>query len=381
LWKLFDKEATANDLALLGELGANCVRVFLTFESFYSQPGHLNVDGLEKFEQFLDLAQKAGLYVHPTGPDHWEGLPTWAQADRYADDVFVAALEEFWRAFAARFRGCPAILAYDLLNEPSVPWDTPAMKKKWGRPVPEAREGEPELLAYQQFRESIAEEWTRRQVKAIKAADPDALVTVGLIQWSVPVLLPRLGAYSAFRPARIEQHLDFIEIHFYPLDPPLHYAQDEVMSNLAYLHSLLQAVGAFEKPVVIAELGWYGGGSFGDHPAASEADQADWCAALVRASEGLACGWLNWGFYDQPEARDVSVLTGLLRADGTPKAWGRRFAEVAREVRGARMKPGPIITPHPEPDWDACVTSLAAGNAFRDAYRKAYNTTEGTEWR
>ena len=59
------------------ELGVNCVRVFLTYGSFYTDPGVLRQEGLEKFDQFLDLAEKAGIYVHPTGPDHWEGLPNW----------------------------------------------------------------------------------------------------------------------------------------------------------------------------------------------------------------------------------------------------------------------------------------------------------------
>ena len=28
-------------------------------------------EGLAKFDQMLALAEEAGLYVHPTGPDHW----------------------------------------------------------------------------------------------------------------------------------------------------------------------------------------------------------------------------------------------------------------------------------------------------------------------
>jgi hypothetical protein len=39
------------------------------------------------------------------------------------------------------------------------------------------------LLDYQLFREDIAEQWTRRQVAAIKSVEPKALVTIGLIQW------------------------------------------------------------------------------------------------------------------------------------------------------------------------------------------------------
>jgi len=77
--------------------------------------------------------------------------------------------------------------------------------------------GDPQVLDYRHFRESMAARWTRCQSAAIKAADPDALVTVGLIQWSVPALLPGVEHYSAFRPKLLAALLDFQEIHFYPL--------------------------------------------------------------------------------------------------------------------------------------------------------------------
>jgi hypothetical protein len=89
VWQQFDPAATGADLHRLADLGATCIRVFLTFSSFYTEPGRLNLEGLAKFDRFLDLADAAGLRVHPTGPDHWEGLPHWARADRYADEAFL----------------------------------------------------------------------------------------------------------------------------------------------------------------------------------------------------------------------------------------------------------------------------------------------------
>jgi hypothetical protein len=75
-----------------------------------------------------------------------------------------------------------------------------------------------QLLDFQNFRESLADAWTRHQVAAIKSVDPGALVTVGLIQWSIPSLLPAGPRhYSAFRPQRQAEYLDFLEVHFYPL--------------------------------------------------------------------------------------------------------------------------------------------------------------------
>ncbi len=56
-----------------------------------------------------------------------------------------------------------------------------------------------------------------RQSKAIHAADPDALVTVGLLQWSIPAQRIAIDQYTGFRPSVIAKHLDFMELHFYPL--------------------------------------------------------------------------------------------------------------------------------------------------------------------
>ena len=238
-----------------------------------------------------------------------------------------------------------------------------------GKPAPGSRE----LLDYQLFREDLADDWTRRQVAAIKSADPAALVTVGLIQWSVPSLLPRVQHYSGFRPERQAKFLDFLEIHFYPLDHGAYEyrgAEDEAR-NLAYLESVVREVARPGKPVVIAEFGWYGGGkpSFdgGKHPAASEEQQAQWCRRVVETSAGLAVGWLNWGFYDQPEATDVSQLTGLLTHEGKLKAWGREFKELAARHQG-RVIAQKRIDPRPSLDWEACLTSPEAGNRFRRAY-------------
>lgn len=412
VWKQFDAEATRRDFARMNELGVNCVRVFLSYGSFCLEAGKLLTNGLAKFDQFLALAEEAGLYVHPTGLDHWEGLAPWARADRIADEQNLRALEAFWTQFAARYRGRSVLFAYDLRNEPEVQWITPALREKWNRwletkytsaaqlaqawhltndpprlgdvPVPHPNDapGDRQLLDYQAFREDVADEWTRRQVAALKAADPDALVTVGLIQWSVPALLPGIQHYAAFRPERQARFLDFLEIHFYPLaNGAYEYrsAEDETR-NLAYLESVVREVARPGKPVVIAEFGWYGGGKptfdQGRHPAATEEQQAQWCRRLIETTEGLAVGWLNWGFYDQPEATDCSQLTGLLTAAGQLKAWGREFQQQAARLKHKALPPAPLGS-RPALDWDACVTSRAAARAFRDSYHEAFVKARG----
>jgi Cellulase (glycosyl hydrolase family 5) len=406
VWKRFDPEATAADFARLKELGVNCVRVFISYGSFATNPDALSPDGLAKFDQFLAMAEAAGIYVHPTGPDHWEGTPAWAQGDRIADERVLRGLESFWNQFAGRYRGRSVIFAYDLRNEPEVAWNTAVLREKWNRwleatygsaarigeawgtpnrelqlgqaPVPDPKDNprSRELLDYQHFRESIADDWTRRQVAAIKAADPAALVTVGLIQWSVPSLLPGIAHYSAFRPRRQAQFLDFLTIHFYPFDHGFYEYRspgDEVR-NLAYLEGVAREVAKPGKPVVLGEFGWYGGGKLtidhGSHPPATEEQQARWCRRAIETTRGFAVGWLNWGFYDDPQAGDVSQLTGLLTADGRLKAWGQEFKRLSSRIASQRTQ-GPPLGERPALDWDRCITSAAAGNRFRDDYFRA----------
>jgi len=403
LWKKFDPAATRADFVLMKSLGVNCVRVFLSFGSFYSTPGTLDNEGLEKFDQLVEIAESTGIYLHPTGPDHWEGAPSWAQ-DRVADEHVVEALEQFWKLFATRYRDKSVIFAYDLRNEPEVPWDSPALRVQWAKwltqkysdadgiskawkispnislsnpPLPDPALKGQHLLDYQIFRESVAERWTARQSAAIKSVDPLALVTVGLIQWSVPAQLPGLIHYSGFRPDKIAPHVDFMELHFYPFAKGFYeYQPQDEAANLAYLESIAREAALPGKPLVMAEFGWYGGGKLtldqGRHPFASEADQAHWCSQLIATTRPFCSGWLNWGLYDVPEAGDPSQFIGLLTASGKIKKWGEEFKRLS-VIQFEKTAPRKLPNPRPALDWDACLTSSKAETEYRESYLRAYN--------
>ncbi|MDG3003606.1 beta-galactosidase [Paludisphaera mucosa] len=394
VWKTFDPDATRADFMRMKAMGVNVVRVFLTLGSFLPERGRIDPEALAKLDRFLAIAEEAGIRVHPTGPDHWEGVPDWAKVDRIADDGFLATMEAFWTELAGRYRGRGVIFAYDLLNEPVVAWDTPAMKAGWSRwlestyknpqglaaawgdeaggvspfeaeaiPPRDAPVTSRRLRDYQRYREDVAVTWTRRQAAAIKAADPEALVTVGLLQFSVPLNLGGPEGYAGFRPERLAPLIDFLEVHFYPIEGGFYtYRPEAEKTNLAYLAGVVGEVvrGAKGKPVVVAEYGWYGGGplQFGSetHPPASEDDQARWSRNLVDLSANVgAVGWIHWGLYDQPEAGDVTQRIGLLRADGAMKAWGRVFTELARD---RRLVERPVAVP--AIDWEACTVDPAS---------------------
>ena len=389
LWRQFDEAATRADFARLKAMGMNVVRVFITFGSFYSERDQLDPRGLMAFDRLLDLADEAGLRVHPTGPESWEGMPAWTHSlgDVFTDmanEECLAALENFWRLFASRYRGRATIWAYDLRNEPVVAWNTTQSRIKWdawrrahgkapvGVPDPMAPAADG-LLDYQHFRESLAEAWVARQAQAIHAVDAHALVSVGLLQWSVPAQRISATQYSAFRPALIAKRLDFMELHYYPLATGVYRYESPAAedAHLAVLEAMARECAKPGLPLVIAEFGWYGGGPLdANGQPATEEQQARWCRRVIETTSPMACGWLNWGLHDHPQATDVSRFTGLLTVDGVEKAWGRTFATIARRFHD--HPPVYAMPTRPDVPWDECVVSGDAAERFRSAYLAAF---------
>lgn len=401
LWQKFDAEEIEKHFRIMRDLGVNVVRVFLTAQSFYPKPPKLDPEGLKKFDKLLAIARRYGIRVHPTGPDHWEGNPPWRRTDIFANPKALEAQAAFWEAFAARYRNEPAIFAYDLLNEPHVRWRSKFMRsawqrwlarrygsveelrKRWGKeadglrsfadveiPADRAAPQSVALLDYQRFRESMAERWVRVQVEAIRKVDRNHLVTVGLVQWSVPVLIGKPSRYAAFRPSRIGPMVDFLSVHFYPLwgDPLA--GKEQFDRNLAYLEFVLRyvAAGAREKPLVVGEFGWYGGGKATERrPTRSQEDQARWCRAAVLQGRGMASGWLNWAFADTPSARDITKFSGLVTEDGRTKAWGEAFRQFATKT--GRWMARPVEPPAAiEFKIDRALTDPGTGDAALERF-------------
>ncbi len=403
IWKQFDAEATRKDFARMKELGVNCVRVFLTYGSIYNEPGKLDPEGIAKFDKFLEMAEAAGIYVHPTGPEFWEGPPHWRPLT-ISDKPTLDHTVEFWKLFAARYKNRSVIFAYDLKNEPAIEWNneilvpqwhawlkekyhTPdALAKAWQAtnsvpfdeikiPPPKGSLTNRALADFQSFREDIADNWTRRQAEAIKAADSKALVTVGYLQTSVPSRFwENIGDYTGFRPSRQAKYLDFLEIHFYPSERGgyEYKSEDDELANLAYLEGIVREMAKLKKPVVLAEFGWYGGAEkpkfdHGAHPIGTEEQQAKYLRRAIETSAGFVVGWLNWGLYDTPQATDCSELTGLLTVDGKTKAWGKTFQQLSAHYSGTRIPP-PSVGPRPDLDWEGSILSSAVNNKFRKEY-------------
>jgi hypothetical protein len=363
IWRQFDSEKVRRHFQVMSELGVNCARVFLTAGSFQPNAETIEQRSLEKLDALIRIARETGIRLLLTGPDHWEGRPSYWKPDRFTGEAALQALERFWDVLGRRYRGEPAIFAWDLLNEPHLPWfieqwrpkwndwlqktygswellkaawgDELTERERWGKVAVAKNQpdsGNPRLRDWQLFREHLADRWVRRQVEVIRRADPTHLITVGYIQWSYPLIRPgNPSRYSAFNPRSQARWLDFVTIHFYPtLGNPFD-SEENWDRNLDYLRAVL-AYCHTSKPVVLGEYGWYGGGAPQNHPYLSQDEQARWLSAEVEASRPLADGWLSWPFADSPESTDISLFAGLVKEDLTLKVWGRRFETLAANL-------------------------------------------------
>jgi endo-1,4-beta-mannosidase len=384
LWRQFDAERVREHFGVMGGMGVNCARVFLTAASFQPTPQTVEEEALTKLDTLVRIGRENNIRLILTGPDHWEGVPDYWKPDRFAGEVALQALERFWDVVGRRYRDDPAIFVWDLLNEPHLPWFVEQWKPKWNAwlhttyasydalkaawgdelsekeswdnvAVPEdhAAGGNLRLRDWQCFREYLANEWVRRQVEAIRRADPSHLVSIGYIQWSYPLVRPgNPSRYAAFNPREQARWLDFVTIHFYPTFGGPFQSEENRQKNISYLQAVL-AYCHVGKPVVLGEFGWYGGGAPQKHPYLSEEQQAQWIGEEVEATRSLADGWLSWPFADTPSSRDISLYAGLVRPDLTLKAWGREFKRLAASLPELK-RPTPEL---PTPDFAAILTA------------------------
>lgn len=397
VWRQFDPNRVAGHFKVMSELGVNCARVFLAAATFQPDVDTVSEEALQKLDKLVQIARQSGIRLILTGPDHWEGSPAYWKPDRFAGEQALMALDNFWQVVGRRYRGEPAILAWDLLNEPQMPWFLETWRPKWNAwleakynnrdglrdawadelkddepwgniRVPEdvAKAGNPRLLDWQMFREHFADQWVQRQAQTLRQADPTHLITVGYIQWSYPIVRPGdPSLYSAFNPHRQAQWLDFISVHFYPLMGQPLASKSNWDDNLAYLQTILAycrvgerspthdaALGG-RKPVVLGEYGWYGGGVVQGRQFLTESEQARWLVAEIEASRRLTSGWLSWPFADTPDSTDMSIYGGLVKSDMTYKLWARRFMVYASS-RTALPQPAPDL---PTFDFAASLTT------------------------
>jgi len=148
---------SSGDFALIRSWGMNAVRLCIFWDGLEPRPGHFNTAYLNRIADLVNKAKQQGLYVlldmHQDlySIKFGDGAPLWATLDDgrphanvrdwndayYVSEDVQAALDHFWndspapdgvglqehyaeawRLVATRFRNEPAVLGYDLMNEP-----------------------------------------------------------------------------------------------------------------------------------------------------------------------------------------------------------------------------------------------------------------------
>jgi hypothetical protein len=175
------------------------------------------------------------------------------------------------------------VFCYDLMNEPLVPGGA----RKPGEWYSGKLLGGLDFLQWITLdqggreRTEIARQWIARLKKAIRAEDPHALITVGLLP-----SIPKWGYFSGFDPKVIAPELDFVSVHIYPEQGKV----DEAVETLRGFRTA--------KPLVIEET----------FPLSCSAEELE---QFLLKSRPVASGWV--GHYDGSTPADY----GQRKAAGT----------------------------------------------------------------
>lgn len=293
--------AIEEDFDEMKALGVNVVRIHLQFEQFMNSASEPNAANLKRLTELVRLAERTGLYLDVTGlacyyekrvPEWYTGLPT---QERWA------AQARFWEAVARACERSPAIFCYDLMNEPVLP-GAGETKDDW---LP----GEFAGMNFVQYltldlegrsRHEVAADWVKQMCVAIRSADDDAMITVGVIPWA----LTFKGAEPIFYDPAVMGPLDFAAVHFYP-------KKDEIDEAIEALH--VYDVG---KPLVIEEM----------FPLSCGVEQLE---EFIKRSADICDGWVSfyWGQTIE-ECKAQGDMKGAIMA-----AWLERFKTLGGEMK------------------------------------------------
>lgn len=222
---LAEWQKVVRDFHAMRELGANTVRIHLQAGKFLIAPDTVCESALLQLDRLVALATSMDLRLHIVGLSCYRRrqVPSWYEAQHDTEHWRTQAF--FWRTLAARYRGNGTIFCFDLMNEPLVPARQRHDKGWLGADYHGSHFTQYiSLDGNQAPRIMIAQRWTETLALAIREADPARLVTIGLVDWSLPDCKPSSG----FIPHEIAPLLDFICLHIYPETGGINTATDTV---------------------------------------------------------------------------------------------------------------------------------------------------------
>ena len=321
-----------NAFAQLADLGMNTVRIDLIWQAVEPAEGDYDEEHLRVLDEVLEAARRHGLWLHPAllvggevGDAFWD-VPYRQGRNPHADPHLRTLSTEHVRMLAQRWRGDPAIIGWDLTDEPPY----------W------VCEG---------TTDTDATNWTKALSNALRSADPEHLVTVGTASQDVDA--------GPFRADVIANMLDFVCVHPYPIYSPDLYPDSllDVRMTLAAAFETALARGA-GKPVMVHEFG--ASSTQFDPEAIAAYDRLFIWSSFGRGSIGFLA-WC-WSDAELPAYRRVpysrqahETQFGIVDHTGAVRPRGHVLAEFAKTVRSldldryASFGPKPsaaLLVPH-----------------------------------
>jgi endo-1,4-beta-mannosidase len=358
-WSDFDREEVAADFARIAASGLDSIRLFLTWADFQPTPNEVDRRMLNRLIAVADLATGAGLTLVPTlFTGHMSGvnwIPAWALGGTDRDDRFRvvsngrvngSALRNWYsdpliaraQAFlatetAGALAGHEAVWMWDLGNENSNCVIPPTA--------------------------STAREWLRQIASAIRMADADARLTIGLH-------MEDLENDRVLGPREASAVCEVLSMHGYPIYAP--WADGPTDEQLLPFLAAVTGWLAGGRDVLFAEFGlptYRRGDPSGEavrrqdpRSLVEEATAAAYTERALGALQAAGCtGAMLWCYSDYDSAiwedppLDLAVHErsfGLWRADGSPKPSVAVVEAFAGARRLARQDDYPWIDLEPD---------------------------------
>jgi hypothetical protein len=226
------------DFREMRELGATVVRIHLQVNRFMKSPERLNERALVQMKRLLALAEETRLYLDLTGLGCYRKADTPAWYEQAQEKERWALQARFWEAIAATCATSPAVLCYNLMNEPVSP---AGPGKVWHGGEPLGGYYYVESLTLDpgtRSRQELTRQWITTLTPAIRRWDATRLITCGMFFiFEVPN-----GLTLGPDPKALAENLDYFSVHMYPKDSTV----DTHLKLLATLQ-----VG---KPILIEEM-------------------------------------------------------------------------------------------------------------------------------
>lgn len=386
LFQHFDAADCDRRLGLMAELGLNCLRQAIGVNEVFDPDTGLKAEGMRNWDTFIALAEKHGIYLMPVGG--YVGGNDWFDVERLADSGRQLNWDcSFWAAFAGHYAGHPAIWAWDLRNE-LLFWTRAHMvspgstdeqridamlRDRWPQwlerkhgsvagmnrtygssydafaDVPGAvgfleKPFDPCAYDFRCYLNDRGYDWCKRQCEVIRAVSPHHMLVQGNNGWLSPD--QDLWLANGFHNRALHDLFDFVTHHPYPAWECVPGGRGDPLDGGEPLRYWLNAcigmsrLDFYNKPVVIQEFGWYGGGSsrfLNELPYRTEAAHADYTRTLTEALLPHTNGFVNWPTFDMPEANDISNHGGIFTHDGRRKALAKVYADLTNKLNVNRQ--------------------------------------------